>query len=204
MKTDTYTKAIGNCGRDRLFVRPKQFAASRLGSDLIRGRTARRHHRVLEHRDVWGRLETARPQRATCSNYKVRPKVQELGCHGIVESGVFGPHSFGGHFIALRSEDSLWRAMSRTRHVEREGLLVHPVPDGRRHEHRAQDAGGLEKCRRINWKHGRYSAKYLARSRASRLTLRVLSFQLERILRAREARAQIVTAGLQAASRLSQ
>jgi len=45
-------------------------------------------------------------------------------------------------------------------------------------------AKGLEKCRRANRKHGRFSEEYLAASRATRLKLRVASFHLKRILRA--------------------
>jgi hypothetical protein len=49
--------------------------------------------------------------------------------------------------------------------------------------------GGLEKCRRANRKHGRFSAEYLARSRESRREIRWLTVLTERMLRAEAKRA---------------
>jgi hypothetical protein len=55
--------------------------------------------------------------------------VQELGCHGIVESGVFGPHSLADTSPRRGAKTRSGAPCRCTRHVEREGLLVHPVPD---------------------------------------------------------------------------
>jgi hypothetical protein len=57
----------------------------------------------------------------------------------------------------LWGEDATGYAVSGVRYLEREEQAVYPMQKPRRTETGPRTPDGLERCRRANWKHGKYA-----------------------------------------------